>query len=249
MALPFPLLLITVWEAAVAWDKVANLPSPWVVAEAMVDLAGGERIFGSTLSAHLAASTQRVATGFLVAAVLGIVLGILMGRSARLTEMLDPTLSLLRPIPVTAWAPLMVVIVGIGSRSTIVLIVIASFFPMLINTVAGVRAVPVRLLEAAAMLGTGRREVLWRVVLPAAAPSIFAGARIGLGFSWVVLVVGETVGVRTGLGALIIQAWQVSRTEMIIAGMFFIGLAGFLSDRLLTGFMRLALRGRPMIAN
>jgi NitT/TauT family transport system permease protein len=172
-----------------------------------------------------------------------------MGRSARLSAMLDPTISMLRPIPVTAWAPLMVVIVGIGSKSAIVLIVIAVFFPVLLNTIAGVKEVPPRLLEAAAMLGTRPHRVLWRVVLPGALPGVFTGMRIGLGFAWVVVVVGETVGVQTGLGAFIIQAWQVSRTELIIAGMLFIGLAGFLSDRALSLIVRLSLRNRPLIAS
>lgn len=166
-----------------------------------------------------------------------------------LSAAVDPTVSLFRPLPVTAWAPLMVVIVGIGSTSAIVLIFIAAFFPVLVNTVAGVRATPPRLLEAAAMLGTRPAGMLWKIVLPSAVPQVFAGMRIALGISWVVVVVGETVGVQTGLGALITQAWQVSRTDLIIAGMVVIGVAGFLSDVVMSRLVRASLRGRPLLAS
>lgn len=248
-AVPVPVALVLLWQTAVTRDWVANLPAPRSVAESTLGLLQGDAAFGATLAQHVLASVQRVVVGFGIATLVAVALGVLMGRSQRLSAMLDPTVSLLRPIPVTAWAPLMVVVVGIGSKSAVVLIVIAAFFPVLLNTIAGVRAVPSRLLEAAAMLGTSRHGLLWRVVLPAAMPQIFAGMRIGVGFSWVVLVVGETVGVSTGLGALITQAWQVSRTELIISGMFVIGLAGFLSDRLMTLALRLVLRGRPLLGS
>jgi len=246
LAVPVPVALLALWHLAVRTGWVANLPAPTEVGLEILDLLGGKLAFDAALGQHIAESARRVLTGFAIACVAAIPLGILMGRSPRLSAMLDPTVNLLRPVPVTAWAPLMVVIVGIGSKSAIVLIVIAAFFPVLLNTIAGVSTVPPRLLEAAAMLGTRPHRVLWRVVLPAALPSVFAGMRIGLGFAWVVLVVGETVGVETGLGALIIQAWQVSRTDLIIAGMLFIGLAGFLSDRAMSLGVRLALRNRPL---
>ncbi|HEV2089155.1 MAG TPA: ABC transporter permease [Cryptosporangiaceae bacterium] len=249
LAVPVPVVLLGLWQLAVVRGFVANLPPPAEVGEQVVALVGGKVTFEATLLQHVAESTRRVFTGFGIACLAAIPLGILMGRSARLSEMLDPTISLLRPVPVTAWAPLMVVIVGIGSKSAVVLIFIAAFFPVLLNTIAGVKAVPPRLLEAAAMLGTKRRRVLWRVVLPAALPNVFAGARIGLGFAWVVLVVGETVGVQVGVGALITQAWQVSRTELIITGMVFIGLAGFLSDRGMSALLRLSLRNRPLLVH
>lgn len=120
-------------------------------------------------------------------------------------------------------------------------------FSILLNTIAGVRAVPERLLEAAAMLGTPPAHTLYKVVLPAAVPSIVAGLRIALGLSWVILVVGETVGIRIGLGALITQAREQSRTDLIIAVMIVIGLAGFLADRLLMLLVRLLAGRRPLL--
>jgi NitT/TauT family transport system permease protein len=247
LALPVPILLVAVWHVAARTGLVANLPVPGEVAEQLVRLLGGTRVFSATLAMHVLESTARVAIGFGAACLVAIPLGVLMGRSERLSALIDPTVNLFRPLPVTAWAPLMVVIIGIGSTSAVVLIFIAAFFPVLVNTVAGVRSTPTRLLEAAAMLGTRQAGVLWRIVLPSAVPQVFAGMRIGLGIAWVVVVVGETVGVQVGIGALIIQAWQVSRTDLIIAGMVVIGVAGFLSDIGMSRLVRASLRGRPML--
>lgn len=249
LAVPVPIALILLWSLAVERGWVDNLPPPGDVWAALRELIDGKEVFQATLWGHLAESTGRVLSGFGLACLVAVPLGVVMGRSPRLASLLDPTISLLRPVPVTAWAPLMVVIVGIGSRSATILIFIAAFFPVLLNTVAGVRATPPRLVEAATMLGTRRARLLDKVVLPAALPQVFAGMRIGLGFAWVVVVVGETVGVQTGLGAFIEQARQVSRTDLIITGMLFIGLAGYLSDKALGGAFRLALRNRPVLTD
>lgn len=246
---PASLALLAGRHVAAGTGLVANLPVPAEVLDELVRLLGGREVFNATLAMHVLESVARVLAGFGLACAVAVPLGVLMGRSARLSALVDPTISLLRPLPVTAWAPLMVVIIGIGSTPAIVLIFIAAFFPVLVNTIAGVRATPPRLLEAAAMLGTHPAGVLWKVVLPSAVPQVFAGMRIGLGIAWVVVVVGETVGVQTGLGALITQAWQVSRTDLIIAGMFVIGVAGFLSDVGMSRLVRASLRNRPMLTS
>ncbi len=247
LALPVPILALTVWQISVEQGGLSNLPSPTQIGAELGRLISGQPIFDADRGQHILASLGRVAAGFGIACLIAIPLGVFMGRSRLLASMLDPILNVLRPIPVTAWAPLMVVVIGIGTKSTIMLITIAAFYPVLLNTLAGVRAVPPRLLEAAAMLGTKPHNTLWRVVLPAAVPNVFAGMRIALGLSWAVLVVGETVGVPTGLGSLIMQAWQVSRTDVLIAGMAVIGLAGFLSDLALVALFKVVLRKRPLL--
>jgi NitT/TauT family transport system permease protein len=204
--------------------------------------------YSRSLLTHLFASAGRVLSGFALATLVAVPLGILLGRSERLSALLEPTLGVLRPIPVTAWTPLVLIVFGLGTRSAVLLIFIGSFYPVLINTVAGVKRVPPRLVEAASMLGTGEGEMLYKVILPAALPSIFAGMRIALGLAWVVVVVGETVGVPTGLGSLITEAREVSRTEVIVTGMIFIGVAGLLSDRFMTWCMRRALGPRAAMA-
>lgn len=257
-ALPVPIVLVLLWHVAVvnAWHlpfgiKMEFVPTPWEVVDRLRDLfVGGvfDDAFSGTIWQHLWASTKRVVTGFALAAVVAVPFGIVMGRSERLFKMFDPTINLIRPVPVTAWAPLSLLIIGFGSRSTVFLVYLAAFFPILLNTIAGVKQVPPRLIEAAAMLGTPKRAVMYRVVLPASLRSIVSGLRIALGLSWVILVVGETVGIRVGLGSLITQARDTSKTDLIVAGMAVIGCAGFLADRALIVLVRLLTKSRPTLS-
>ncbi len=258
LALPVPLLLLLLWDRGVygEWTlpfdiKMAFLPTPAEVAVRLADLAVGgivEDSYSRTLWAHLGASALRVFQGFAIAAVAAVPLGVVMGRSRLIFRLLDPTVNLIRPVPVTAWAPLSLLIIGFGDRATVFLVFLAAFFPILLNTLDGVRRVPERLLEASAMLGTPPVQALYKVVLPSAVPSIVSGLRIALGLAWVILVVGETVGISTGLGAMITQARDQARTDLIISGMAVIGLAGFLADRALLLLARVAVGRRPLLA-
>lgn len=257
-ALPVPILLALLWHVAVvnAWHlpfdiKMEFVPTPREVVDRLRDLfVGGvfDDAFSGTIWQHLRASTKRVVTGFALAAVVAVPFGIIMGRSERLFKLFDPTINLIRPVPVTAWAPLSLLIIGFGDRSTVFLVYLAAFFPILLNTIAGVKQVPPRLIEAAAMLGTPKRAVMYRVVLPASMRSIVSGLRIALGLSWVILVVGETVGIRVGVGSLITQARDTSKTDLIVAGMVVIGCAGFLADRALIVLVRLGTKNRPTLS-
>jgi NitT/TauT family transport system permease protein len=249
-ALPLPLLILTAWSLAVKLGWLTLIPPPSEVLLAIVDFTFGnlyDDAYSGSLFTHLTASAGRVLLGFVIAAVLAIPLGIVLARYARASKLVEPTLGLLRPIPVTAWVPLILIVFGLGSHSAVILIFIGSFFPIFINTLLGVKRVPPRLLEAAQMLGTSEGEILYKVILPAALPSVFAGMRIALGLAWVVVVVGETVGVPNGLGSVITEAREVSRTEIIITGMIFIGLAGLATDKLLTVGLRKALGNRPLL--
>ena len=233
-------------------DKPASLvPPPAEVGRALWDLAVGglyDDAFSATLLTHLLASVSRVYGGFLLAASVAVPLGLMIGRIGLIRAMFEPTLQLLRPVPVTAWLPLAMILFGIGPRSAFFLVFLGAFYPILVNTVFGVRNVDPRLFEAATMLGASNSSIFPKVVLPAALPSIFTGLRLGLGFAWVVIVVGEMTGVHTGLGALIMEARQLSRTEIVIAGMVVIGIAGFLSDQLVQWLGRRLLRWSPQHA-
>jgi NitT/TauT family transport system permease protein len=169
----------------------------------------------------------------------------LIGRVPLVRHLLDPTIQILRPVPVTAWLPLAMIIFGLGPRSAFFLVFLGAFYPILVNTIFGVRSVEPRLFEAASMLGCSGSAQFFRVVLPAALPSIFTGMRLGLGFAWVVIVVGEMTGVQTGLGAIIMEARQLSRTEIVISGMIVIGAFGFLSDQLVMLIGRRLLAWNP----
>lgn len=234
LALVLPLAAGLLWHFATQGRPAGLIPPPAEVWLALQDMAVGgiyDDAFSQTLHLHVLASLGRVYGGFLLAAAAALPLGLLIGRVALVRQLLDPTFQILRPIPVTAWLPLAMILFGLGSRSAFFLVFLGAFYPVLVSTVFGVRSVEPRLFEAAAMLGCQGSAQFFRVVLPASLPSIFTGLRLGLGFAWVVIVVGEMTGVQTGLGALIMEARQLSRTEIVIAGMAVIGLAGFASDR------------------
>jgi len=243
-----PVLLLLAWWVGTRGGGYSLIPKPWDVAEEMWDLAFGginDDAFSQMLLTDLIASASRVYGAFALAALLALPLGMLIGRLQVARDMLDPMFQLLRPVPVTAWLPLSMILFGLGPKSAFFLVALGSFYPILVNTIFGVRSVEPRLFEAAAMLGTKPAAMFPRVVLPAALPGIFTGLRLGLGFAWVVIVVGEMTGVQTGLGAMIMDARQLSRTEVVIDGMIVIGVAGYLSDRLVMLLGRHLLRWSP----
>ncbi|MCJ2052422.1 ABC transporter permease [Methylobacterium sp. J-070] len=245
LACVVPAVLLAVWQLATAGRSYSLIPPPAEVWAELRDLAVGgvnDDAFSGTLWTHLAASLGRVYGGFALAAAAALPLGLLIGRVPLIRALLDPVLQILRPVPVTAWLPLAMILFGLGPRSAFFLVFLGAFYPILVNTVFGVRSVEPRLFEAAAMLGCTGPAQFVRVVLPASLPSIFTGLRLGLGFAWVVIVVGEMTGVQTGLGAIIMEARQLSRTEIVICGMAVIGVAGFISDWLVM------LLGRRLLA-
>jgi NitT/TauT family transport system permease protein len=235
LALILPVAILAIWHLATQGKAYSLIPPPAEVARALWDLAFGginDDAFSATLSTHLFASVSRVYGGFALAVLVALPLGLMIGRVPLVRQIIDPLLQILRPIPVTAWLPLAMILFGIGPKSAFFLVFLGAFYPILLNTVFGVRSVEPRLFEAASMLGCSGSAQFLKVVLPAALPAIFTGLRLGLGFAWVVIVIGEMTGVPTGLGALIMEARQLSRTEIVICGMVAIGVAGFISDRL-----------------
>ena len=245
LAVAFPLVVLVFWHLMTAGRRYSLIPPPAEVARAFWDLAFGgiyDDAFSGTLLDHTLASLSRVYGGFALAIVAALPLGILIGRVALVRQLVDPTLQILRPIPVTAWLPLAMIMFGLGPRSAFFLVFLGAFYPILLNTIFGVRNVEPRLIEAASMLGCRGPAQFVKVVLPASLPAIFTGLRLGLGFAWVVIVIGEMTGVQIGLGAIIMEARQLSRTEIVISGMVAIGVAGFVSDRLVM------LTGRRLLA-
>jgi len=248
LSLIVPLALLLFWHLAVQAGMTRLIPSPAQVAEYMVDFAIGgiwDDAFSATLHLHLLASASRVYGGFLLAALVAVPLGLLIGRVALIRQLLDPFLQLMRPIPVTAWLPLSMILFGLGSTSAFFLVFLGAFYPILLNTIFGVKNVEPRLFEAASMLGCRGNAQFFKVVLPAALPSIFTGLRLGLGLAWFVIVVGEMTGVPQGLGAVIMDGRTLSRTELVICGMIVIGIAGFVSDRVVVMLMNRLLRWSP----
>src|SRR5262249_17583317 len=207
-----PVGVVGAWHLASYGSKYSLVPPPSEVEKELYDLAFGgiyDDAYSGTLYVHLIASMSRVYGGFALAFAVALPLGLMIGRIPIIRKLLDPTLPVLRPIPVTAWLPLAMILFGLGPRSAFFLVCLGSFYPILINSILGVRSVDPRLFEAASMLGCEGTAQFFRVVLPAALPAIFTGVRLGLGFAWVVIVVGEMTGVQTGLGAIIMEARQL----------------------------------------
>ena len=243
-----PILLIVLWDQAVQLTGTRLIPRPYAVAQMLWDFVFGgiyDDTFSQTFHVHLWASVKRVYGGFLLAALCAIPLGLMIGRIRMLRLLFDPLLALLRPVPVTAWLPLSMIFFGLGPNAAIFLVFLGAFYPILLNTVFGVRSADQRLFEAAAMLGCSGSKQFRAVVLPAALPTIFNGLRIGLSFSWILIVVGEMTGVPTGLGAVIMDGRNLSRTDLVIAGMIIIGIAGFLSDRMVVALNNKLLAWSP----
>jgi len=234
----FPVALLAVWQACVQIGFVRRhvLPAPTDVAFVWFDLITGAtdaaaRYSGTWLD-HAAASIWRVFAGFAWGVALGTLAGLLIGLSRVMERVLDPTIQVLRNIPVTAWVPLSLVFFGIGNAPAVFLIGLGAFFPAAINTTHGVRQINGTLTKAARMMGANERELLVRVILPGALPSIMTGMRLSMGIAWVLVVVAEILAVRSGLGYLLNDAYLFYRNDVVIAAMLSIGMLGFLSDRI-----------------
>jgi NitT/TauT family transport system permease protein len=244
----FPILLILIWDRAVAFTGTRLIPSPYQVGVMMYDFTFGgvyDDAFSGTILTHVFKSMQRVYGGFCLAALIGIPLGLMIGRIKLFRQLLDPTISLLRPIPVTAWLPLSMIFFGLGPNAAIFLVFLGAFYPILLNTIFGVRSIDPRLFEAAAMLGCSGTSMFRQIVLPASEPAIFSGLRIAHGFAWILIVVGEMTGVPTGLGSVVMDGRTLSRTDLVITGMVVIGACGFVTDRIIVAISNRLLSWSP----
>ena len=176
-------------------------------------------------------SIYRVTLGFAIAAAVAIPLGIGMGRSQLINEFFDTTLELIRPVPPLAWVPLALAWFKLGIASIVFIIFIGSVFPILLNTIDGVRGVKKTWIEVGTTLGANERQVLTKVLLPGAAPTIWTGLRVGFGIAWMCVVAAEILpGPTSGLGYLIMYAYNQGQMNIIIAGMVTIGVIGLAID-------------------
>lgn len=209
------------------------LPPPSAgVADAFTLLMDG------ALAYHAIASIKRVYIGFFVAAALAIPLGVAMGLSPLVFRQLTPVVGVLRPIPPVAWIPITLLWFGVTNPQQYFIIFIGTFFPMLLNTIAGVQASPPVLQQAALSLGADRQAMFW-LMMRGALPSIFLGIRTSLGLGWFIIVASEMVSASTGLGFLITEARTAMITERLYVAMFVIGLLGYLQDLILVALKRI----------
>jgi len=192
---------------------------------------------------HMSASLQRVALGYALAIVAGVALGTLVGQSVWAMRGLDPLFQVLRTVPPLAWLPLSLAAFRDGQPSAIFVIFITAIWPIIINTAVGIRNIPQDYRNVAAVLRLNPLEFFGKIMIPAAAPYIFTGLRIGIGLSWLAIVAAEMLIGGVGIGFFIWDAWNSSRISEIILALVYVGLIGFMLDRLVASIGNLATRG------
>jgi nitrate/nitrite transport system permease protein len=195
---------------------------------------------------HLSASLQRVAFGYSLAAIVGIGLGTLVGQSVWAMRGLDPIFQVLRTIPPLAWLPLSLAAFRDGHPSAIFVIFITSIWPIIINTAVGIRNIPQDYRNVAAVVQLSPLEFFWKIMIPAAAPYIFTGLRIGIGLSWLAIVAAEMLIGGVGIGFFIWDAWNSSHISEIILALFYVGIIGFVLDRMIAGLARIVTHGTAL---
>lgn len=187
--------------------------------------------YSGTWAATIYYSLGRVAKGYMLGLAIGAPLGILIGWSSLIARIVDPSVQAIRPIPITAWIPFAIAWFGIEDANAIFLVTLSAFFPIVINSTHGARDINKNLVRAARMMGASDWQLLIRVILPNALPAVFTGMRLGIGYSWTVLVVAEMISVKAGVGYVLWDAYYISRMEIVVADMITVGMLGFLSDR------------------
>ena len=222
-----PVLLFFTWQFVTAQEIFSAylLPSPAKVWEACVDLCAS-----GMLLKHLAISLKRVFLGFSLSCCLAVPLGILCGQSRRFDEYCWLLLEFLRHVPPLAAVPLIILWAGIGETSKLTIIVLASFFPLFLNTYSGIHNCDNKLLEVGRALGFSAREQIMQIRIPAALENIAVGMQLALGYSWRALIGAELIAASAGIGYLILDAEEMSRPDIVIVGMLAIGIIGTAID-------------------
>lgn len=220
------------------------MPSPFEIVHTFITKLYSPKPDGAVLAQHIWASFQVALIGFLIANVVGITLGTLMGWYRPLDLFFRPLFELIRPISPIAWIPLMILWLGIGMKAKAFIIFFSAFVPCVINSYTGVQNTPQTLIQVAKTCGAPSFRIFRKVAIPYSLPMIFAGVRISLNNAWATLVGAEMLSSNEGLGYMILQGRQFSRADIIIVGMITIGLVGALISAVLSAVERKVLKGR-----
>lgn len=239
-------LILGIWQL-LCMSPTATLPSPariWADAkDLIVDpfFVYGPQDIG--LAWRVLTSLQRVAVGFGLAAVAGVLIGCIIGQSQWAMRGLDPIFQVLRTVPPLAWLPISLAAFRDSRPSAIFVIFITAIWPIIINTAVGIRNIPQDYRNVAAVVRLNPLEFFWKIMIPSAAPYIFTGLRIGIGLSWLAIVAAEMLTGGVGIGFFIWDAWNSSRLPDIFIALAYIGVVGFLLDRMVAAIGHFATRG------
>ena len=221
-------VIVIVWQLAIVMTGAhpSLLPPPLDTAKTFISVVQSGELFR-----HIGMSLGRVATAWLLGAVIAIPLGLAIGRFRTFERLVDPIIELFRPISPLAWIPLAILWFGIGESGKVFVIFIATFFPTVLNTVAGVKGVDPVLIRAGQVLGCSDEPAIFRkIILPAALPSIVVGLRISFGTGWAAIIAAELVAAQSGLGYLIADGMEILRADLVLVGMVVIGIIGVAFD-------------------
>jgi nitrate/nitrite transport system permease protein len=239
-------LVLLIWELLCS-KAGASLPPPSKVLsdtwELIIDPFFDRGGIDKGLFWHLSASLQRVALGYTLSAFVGVALGTLVGQSTWAMRGLDPIFQVLRTVPPLAWLPLALAAFRNGQPSAIFVIFITAIWPIIINTSVGIRNIPQDYRNVAKVLRLNHLEFFYKIMVPSAAPYIFTGLRIGIGLSWLAIVAAEMLIGGVGIGFFIWDAWNSSHISEIILALFYVGIIGFVLDRLIAALGKIVTRG------
>lgn len=226
----FPAILLALWQLAAerAWVSPLVLPPPAIVWRTLRDLWGD-----GTIASNLAISAIRVAKGFAIGATGGLALGTALGLSRTFRDYVQPTVLAVYQVNVMAWLPLLILVFGIDEPLKTAAITYATALPVTLNTAKGIAGIPARWLELARVHQLRRHEVVWKIAVPAALPSLFTGLRSGLGAAWMSLVVVELVASSEGVGFLVVWGRQLFQLDVVLAAILVIGGVGLALDLVL----------------
>jgi len=239
LGLILPLALLGLWHYAANSGAFAasQLPSPSAVVSAL-----GELLDRGTFWSHVAITVQRVLLGFLIGASAGLVIGSLVGLSTTASRLLSPTIQAIRAVPSLAWVPLLVLWMGIYEGPKITLVAIGAFFPVFTTVASGLAHADRKLIEVGRAYGLRGPALVTGVLLPAAAPQIFSGLRLGLAQSWLFVVAAELIASSKGLGFLLIDSQNTLRTDILLLSIVCLALLGKLSDLVIATIEKRTLR-------
>lgn len=235
VSLPIIILLLWIISTNNEWITTTLLPTVPSVAKAFQS-----QIATGQLQEDLVISITRVLKGFLLSSLLGITLGVFMGMSEKMGKFFALTFTSMRQIPMMAWIPLVILWAGIGEQSKVVIIVVASFFPILVNTMNGIRRTDRKLIEVGKMYKLSAWKLFTKAYFPSALPSILIGLKLGLGISWMAVVGAEMIAASSGIGFRINDARSLMQTPIVFSGMISIAVAGVLMDFILSIISKLA---------
>ncbi len=225
-----PILVLAFWQFLfhLGYIKPITLPPPSIVGQTLLDL-----LKSGDLIRHIWVSVLRVLEGFGLAALLGLGLGIAIGLSRTLDRLTDLVIQLIKPIPPIAWIPLAILWFGIGEKSKVYIIFLGAFFPIIISTIDGIRQTDQKFVELAEILEVPKTRFIRQVILPGAFPAIMTGLRVGLMVAWMCVVAAELIAASSGIGYLIMDARQLSQSDVVLVGMITIGVIGKGMDSLI----------------